>query len=257
MIADVGWERVGGGCFSRKIFVTRWDEVRVAIYTAAGVLIDDPENFTPGGVQVFSPDHGDNSFSLEWDEGYYRVPQPPEEQSLDAPLDTFTLAAKLVPGCRVLMPPPDCGSEYMHPQHNERATVTMRRSGHGKETIMVVVDNPELKPQYESMDLTNLLVGKLKPNWFLEPGEDIPIMGQAAGVFMTRCEKHSEGILFGRESVGTYSELIVPRLAGTLVYRHRPRTGGSRTVGRLCRPDLRWRFSAAVSQSDVWTRHAC
>ena len=46
-------------------------------------------------------------------------------------------------------------------------------------------------------------------------------------------------------------------LAGTLVYRHGPRTGGSRTVGRLCRPDLRWRFFTAVSQSDVRTRHVC
>ena len=54
---------------------------------------------------------------------------------------------------------------------------------------------------------------------------------------------------------------VVPRdgllLAGTLVYRHGPRTGGSRTVCRLCRPDLCCRFSAVESQRDVWARPAC
>ena len=44
-------------------------------------------------------------------------------------------------------------------------------------------------------------------------------------------------------------------LAGTFVYRHGPRSGGSehgsRIVDRICQQDLRSRFSAAVSQANV------
>ena len=72
------------------------------------------------------------SFCAEWDAGYYRVPQPHEEQREDAPVDTAALAAMLIPGRRVKMPPPDSGSDDRHPQHGERATVTMRMKKKGE-----------------------------------------------------------------------------------------------------------------------------
>ena len=180
---------------SRKILAIHWDELRVALYTTEGVLIDEPLNFTPGGVQVFSSDHGNHSFTEEWGEGYYRVPQPPEEQREDAPVDSAALAAKLISGCRVLMPPPDSGSDTEDRPRGEPGTVILRRENkEGLATSMVVFNNSFLTPQYEGMDLTDQLVGKLKPNWFLDPGEDIPLKSQAAGVFLTRCQRKAEGI---------------------------------------------------------------
>ena len=65
---------------SRKVFVTRHDVKYVMVHDTEGRLIDDPSNFTPGGVQPFFSTGDGNSFTEEWDatdpEGsYYFAPQ--------------------------------------------------------------------------------------------------------------------------------------------------------------------------------------
>ena len=59
---------------SRRVYVHRYSESRVAIHDEHGALIDDTGNFTPGGIQPFSKDDGDDDFLTEWHEDlYYRI----------------------------------------------------------------------------------------------------------------------------------------------------------------------------------------
>jgi hypothetical protein len=192
---------------SRKIIVLRWDEMRVAIYTTDGQLIDEPDSFTPLGVQVFHPDFGDHSFLEEWEgEAYYRIPRERVAQADELggappppPADTAALANRLVPGCRIVMP--------MDPgEATQRATVCLLLKGiaEGHDSCMVVFDNVNgiRNRFFKKIQLTEELKGALTEQFFVKPGEDIPIENQAAGVFLARCAKKPEGIFFGLESVG-------------------------------------------------------
>ena len=51
---------------SRRIYVVRWDEVRVALYTTEGVLIDEPDNLgsEPGHTCSLSHMHTHKHASL-------------------------------------------------------------------------------------------------------------------------------------------------------------------------------------------------
>ena len=184
---------------SRRIVALRWDADFVAIYTTDGTLIDESDNFTPGGLQVYARDFGDNSFCEEWGD-YYRVP-PGKPDDEDTAVDTAALAAKLVPGCRVGDPGAPGG---------ERCTVILRKGSPKElETIMVVFDDSEKTPPYREQALDEEFVSGLCTRYFLEPDNDIAIQEQAAGLFLTRNHKHAEGIFVGRESVGS-SGLVAP-----------------------------------------------
>ena len=184
---------------SRRIFALRWDADFIAIYTTDGTLIDEPDNFTTGGLQVYSRDFGDNSFSAEWGD-YYRVP-PGTPDDEDTAVDTAALAAKLVPGCRV----GDPGAPGW-----ERCTVILRKGSLKQvETIMVVFDDLRKLPPYREQALDEEFVSGLRTRYFLEPDNDIAIQKQAAGLFLTRNSKRTEGIFVGRESVGS-SGLVAP-----------------------------------------------
>lgn len=52
---------------SRRVFVTRISEAQVLIHDSNGELVDEPENFTPGGLQAYA---GDHSFLEEWGDYY-------------------------------------------------------------------------------------------------------------------------------------------------------------------------------------------
>ena len=190
---------------SRKIFAVKWDEMRMAIYTTEGQLIDEPESFTPRGVQCFDSSMGDHSFLEEWVEGYYRIPPKVADANDDdttadgiaPPADTTALVARIVPGCRIVLP--------MNPGEAIcRATVCLLHKGTFPEddSCVVVFDNLTHKRFHKKIVLTEELRAVLSEKFFVQPGEDIPIENQAAGVFLARCMRKAEGIFFGLESVG-------------------------------------------------------
>ena len=275
---------------SRRIFVCRWDEVRVLIYDEHGTPIDDPANFTPDGVQTFSSDFGDNAFLEEWkaDEGgsYYLDPRKADPQSGNIPPEVAELAAapsyaaahthcndqaeepvspahvvegwvddkggkkrvespskspnltdkgpptptpseahkdeeggeglrpmeleqKLQPGTRLLVThPQDKGARVYR-----KSTLYMRKKGaegSDAESILLVFDESDLRPQYMKLDLDEQMRAKLTPEMFIYDADDIPLAERCVGVVVTKSALAAEGFFYGQFYCGQDGALLAP-----------------------------------------------
>ena len=224
------------GPHSRRIFAWIYSETNMCIYDENGQVLDEPEHFTPAGIQpLLMSGDSDHSFQEEFKE-FYDLPDitGPFEQPAAAPVAAAAEADE--PAAQVAGMMEDAGTlmedavgvegdavEVVQPPEQQRsemrsaltAQTRVRLPPPGstdnaahpatlvvvKESVVALVwDDPELVPQHGSITLTDPVVDALlavEDGIFIVDAADVAPPERCVGMFLARCNKEAEGYFYG------------------------------------------------------------
>ena len=227
--------------FARRVFVLVLDDATCAVYDEQGVLLDEPDDGTPLGLQALRRGEADNqaSFEAECDvDGmqYYSVPyldpavggggeddklatevdDEEEETSTTAVVPTDTPIAapvvlqtevkrlKFVQGARLLLAHSDTSADPL----GTSATVglVVQKADPQESQALVVWDNK----RHERFQLTDEFFRSMPPDAFISDEDDVASTDRAVHLMLARCQKAAEGYFYGTGELGKDDCFLAP-----------------------------------------------
>ena len=208
--------------FARRVFVLVLDDDNCAVYDEQGVLLDEPDNGTPFGVQPLRRGEADNqaSFEAECDVNgmqYYSVPlvgggaphlddhddpavsietpvvEATEGEGTTPPVFTVALLqnevkrSKFVQGARLLLAHSDTPTDPL----GTSATVGLVvQKADPQESLALVIWDEKRFAKYA---LTDEFIRSIHPEAFISDEDDVPSTDRAVHLMLARCQKAAEG----------------------------------------------------------------
>ena len=228
--------------FARRVFVLVLDDATCAVYDEQGVLLDEPDNGTPLGVQAFRRGEADNqaSFEAECDvDGmqYYSVQiymdpavggggeddklaaavdseeeVEEEVEQTDTPmadpavLQTEVKRLKFVQGARLLLAHSDTPADPLSLQTSATVGLVVQKADPQESQALVVWDDK----RHERFQLTDEFIRSIHPDAFISDEDDVASTDRAVHLMLARCQKAAEGYFYGTGELGKDDCFLAP-----------------------------------------------